>query len=210
MAWRVVGGVLVVLYPPAVYYVLTQHDGRFGILGLLALCIAVAGVRLRRAEPQQRLQVLAVPGALALLAVASLSLNDHRFVLALPVLINLALLATFASTLWTDMPLVERFARLQVDDLSPAEVAYCRAVTKLWSLFFILNGLAAGLLAWLAPMAWWALYTGLIAYILIGLLGAGEYILRKFRFGRYGTGLHDRVMSRLLPAPASARPEARQ
>lgn len=210
MLWRVVAGVLVVLYPAGVYYVLTEHDGRMGIIGLLSLSIAIAAVRLRGAQSGQRLQVLAMPGALALLAGASLMLDDHRFVLALPVLVNLILLSTFASTLWSDTPLVERFARMQVDDLSSAELTYCRSVTVIWSLFFIVNGGIAGSLAWLSPVSWWALYTGLISYLLIGMLGAGEYIVRKIRFGRYGSGLHDRLLSRLLPAPLSGRTEPNQ
>lgn len=210
MLWRVVAGVLVVLYPAGVYYVLTEHDGRMGIIGLLSLSIAIAAVRLRGAQSGQRLQVLAMPGALALLAGASLMLDDHRFVLALPVLVNLILLSTFASTLWSDTPLVERFARMQVDDLSSAELTYCRSVTVIWSLFFIVNGGIAGILAWLSPVSWWALYTGLISYLLIGMLGAGEYIVRKIRFGRYGSGLHDRLLSRLLPAPLSGRTEPNQ
>lgn len=207
MGWRVVGTVLVLLYPLAVYLALTRYDGRLSMLGLLTVAVMFGVLRWSQAESGARLNALAAPAMLACLAGVSLLLDDHRFVLALPVLINAGLLVTFASSLSTDMPLVERFARMQIDDLSPAELRYCRTVTVVWSAFFVLNGLAAGLLALLAPTAWWALYTGLIAYLLIGALGAGEYIVRKLRFGRYGTGLHDRLLSNLLPAPSVERGE---
>jgi uncharacterized membrane protein len=77
-------------------------------------------------------------------------------------------------------------------------------VTVLWCAFFTLNGAATGLLAALAPRSWWALYTGAIAYVLMGALFAGEYLVRKARFGRFGPGLLDRLLARLLPR-ASAR-----
>jgi hypothetical protein len=46
------------------------------------------------------------------------------------------------------------------------------------------------------------LYTGLIAYVLIGILGASEYVVRKARFREYGNGLHDRLLARVFPPTA--------
>ena len=136
---------------------------------------------------------------MAVLLALTAILNDHRFLLATPVLINLGLLIAFAGSLHTDRPLVERFARLQVDDLSAAEVRYCRRVTIVWSLFFVLNGATAGLLAVAAPLSWWALYTGLIAYLLIGVVAASEYVIRKHNFGRYNGSPVDRLLRMVLP-----------
>jgi uncharacterized membrane protein len=42
-------------------------------------------------------------------------------------------------------------------------------------------------LAAFAPVSWWALYTGFLAYILIGLGFTVEFIARKRRFRRFGT-----------------------
>jgi len=201
MFWVFVAAALVVLYPALVYLILTHYDGRAGLLWLLAVATALAVVRLRSAPSGERLRALGPAAALAALTAVGFALDDSRFVLALPVLINAALLIAFGSTLRGGTPLVERFARMQVEDLSPKEVRYCRSVTVLWSGFFVVNGLSAGLLAWLAPVSWWALYTGVIAYVLVGLLGAGEYVVRKYRFGRFGRGLHDRVLAAILPPP---------
>ena len=56
---------------------------------------------------------------------------------------------------------------------------YTRRVTQAWCLFFLFNALtAAGLALW-APLAWWTLYTGVIAYGLMGLLFAGEWLVRQ-------------------------------
>lgn len=191
--------VAVLIYPAVVYYALTRLNARE--LAWLLLPVLLAGVlaRLPRARSARYWDALKVPAVMALLIALTALLNDHRFLLATPVLANAILLAGFAGSLRTKMPLVERFARMQVADLSHDEVEYCRQVTWVWSLFFVLNGSTAALLALAAPLSWWALYTGLIAYLLIGLIGATEYVVRKYRFGRYGTTPIDRALRAVLP-----------
>jgi uncharacterized membrane protein len=135
---------------------------------------------------------------LALLLGAAALLDDPGFMLAYPTAVNVVLLVQFAWSLRTPLPMVERFARMQVTDLRPAEVRYCRAVTQVWIAFFALNGAVAALLALRAPRAWWALYTGAISYGLVGALFAVEYIVRKARFGRFGRNPFDRVLARAI------------
>lgn len=101
-----------------------------------------------------------------------------------PVLISLFMLVLFGSSLLRGMPLAERMARLHDPDLPPRAVRYTRQVTQVWSGFFLVNGLiAAGLTLW-APLAWWTLYNGLLAYVAMGLLFAGEWLLRQRVRGR--------------------------
>lgn len=96
-----------------------------------------------------------------------------------PVLVNLGLLAVFASSLYRGTPIIERLARLQEPDLPESGVRYTRRVTQVWAVFFLLNvAIATALTLW-APLSWWMLYNGLIAYGLIGLLLAGEYLVRQ-------------------------------
>ena len=58
-------------------------------------------------------------------------------------------------------------------------MAYTRKVTQVWCGFFVLNGgLALGTALW-ASDATWALYNGLIAYGLMGVLFAGEWVVRR-------------------------------
>jgi uncharacterized membrane protein len=192
--------VLVVAYPAAVYYGLTHLGARQLALVLVPLLVLTALARIPKQRRGAVRDALKAPAAMALLLSLTALFDDHRFLLATPVLINLVLLAGFAGSLRTAQPLVERFARMQVDDLSPAEIDYCRKVTQVWSLFFVLNGTVAALLALLAPLSWWALYTGILAYVLMGLLGATEYVIRKHRFGRFGEHLLDRLLQSVLPA----------
>lgn len=96
-----------------------------------------------------------------------------------PVLISLALFGLFAGSLVSGMPIIERLARLSEPELPPAAVRYTRLVTWVWLGYFIINaGIASGLALW-APLSWWTLYTGLIAYLLMGLLFAGEWLVRQ-------------------------------
>jgi uncharacterized membrane protein len=140
----------------------------------------------------------------ALLAASAL-LDDPRFMLAYPALVSGVLLAQFAWSLHKGRPMVELFARREAEDLSDGEVKYCRTVTAIWSLFFALNGLAAAALALWGPRSWWAIYTGGVSYGLIAALFAGEYLVRKARFGRYGRNPLDQLLGRLF-GNGAARP----
>jgi uncharacterized membrane protein len=62
----------------------------------------------------------------------------------------------------------------------PAHVpAYARKVTAVWCGFFVVNGAIAGGLALWGTERTWALYTGGVAYVLMGLLFAGELAVRQ-------------------------------
>ncbi|HET8932395.1 MAG TPA: hypothetical protein VFN67_03100 [Polyangiales bacterium] len=180
-------------YPLIVYFGLTHGSTRFAAWLLLTLTLGHALLR------SFQLQRLALRSALAApLCLAALWLDDRRYMLAMPVLINAGLFSLFFGSLRSPMPLVERFARMRVSDLSEAERSYCRSVTKLWSAFFVFNGATAAVLAARSSLDLWTLYTGLISYILVGLVGAGEYTVRKYRFGRFGDNLTDRLLRAVL------------
>lgn len=197
--------VLVILYPVAIGVGLSTFGARTVGLWILLVLVPVTLVRFRKAPREDLLAVLRVP--LVILAVVLLGVitDDARFVLAMPVLINLALLATFGASL-AGTPMIERFARMQEKDgLSDAQVRHCRQITWVWIAFFAINASIAAGLALFAPLAWWTVYNAGIAYGLMGLLFAGEYVLRQYRFRKYGAGLHDRLLSRIFP-PLTSEP----
>jgi uncharacterized membrane protein len=197
----VANAILIAGYPAAVYFGLLHLSARS--VGLLLLGLLLPGLvyRLRSAPAGQLWALAKLPLAVLALVVLAALFDDRRFVLALPVLINLLLLAGFLSSL-RSTPMIERFARLQKAELTDAQVRYCRRVTHVWCAFFACNAALSLLLACFASLATWALYTGLIAYVLIGALGASEYVVRKARFREYGSGLHDRLLARLFPPDA--------
>lgn len=159
------------LYPLAVWFGLTRFEPRWLALGLLALAL------LRAFAAREAVWWAAAAGASALV-LASL-LSNHGLPLKLyPVVVNAALLAVFAASLWRPPTVIERLARLQHPDLPPSGVAYTARVTRVWCGFFILNGGIALWTALAATDAVWALYNGVVAYVLIGALVLGERLLR--------------------------------
>lgn len=102
----------------------------------------------------------------------------------LPVAIQLMLMHFFGKTLTQKHApcLIERFVRLELPEFPPGILEYCRLLTVIWTGFFAFNVVVCLLLALVAPASWWALYTGVIMFVLTGLLMIGEYIYRHFRF----------------------------
>ena len=171
--------------------------GARGTAILLLATLAIGQIGLRtKAQGMHPMAGLWV--AAAVLLSLGAALNETRFMLAYPSIVNAALFFYFALSLRRGPPVVERFARMVVPDLPHAEVRYCRTVNVVWCGFFVLNGAAATALAFWAPRTWWAAYCGAISYVLVGALFATEYVVRKRRFGRYGRGFIDRSLARLF------------
>jgi uncharacterized membrane protein len=186
-------------YPLAVWAALALAGPRAaGALVLAALALRALPLW-RHAEPSAQRRVLVPVAAAGLPALVAVASGDPRLLLFVPALASLGLLYGFARTLRRGPPLVETIARLQVGELSPAEVRYCRTVTWLWCAFFAANALVGASLALRGSLAAWALGTGVLSYAVVGLLFAGELGVRSFRFRHYGSGPGDALMRRLFP-----------
>lgn len=204
MIASIVQGVLGVAYPIVIFFALAWLEPRE--IGLVVL--ALAGLRLITARFGKAMafarEVWLPALAIGVVAVGTAIWNDPMGLLLAPVMINASLLLSFGSSLFGERPIVERFARLQAGDLNDAEVRYCRSVTRLWCVFFVVNGSIALYLALAGDVKAWALFTGFISYVLIGLLFASEYVYRHWRFRRYVGGIADPLLKRCFPP----RPEA--
>jgi len=168
------------LLPLAVYQALQRFQPREVAMALLALVLLRSPAR--SVEFLHRYGLYAVPAALAL-AVLLWRSNDPVWVLAYPVIVNGLMLGMFAASLLRPPSLIERLARLRQPDLPPEGAAYCRRVTLVWCAFFVGNGSIAAWTALAASREAWVLYNGLIAYLLMGALFAGEWLYRRWRFG---------------------------
>ena len=165
-------GVLTVAYPALVYYGASHFQARWLALLLVALALA------RALATRERYWLLAAFAALALAGLSALS-NQLLPLKLYPVLVNSVLLVVFAASLRWPPSVIEKLARLSTPNLPDAAVAYTRRVTQVWCGFFILNGTIALITALYASAATWALYNGLIAYVLMACLFAVEYWVRK-------------------------------
>lgn len=181
---RVATVVLGIAYPIVVYVGLSRLSVRAVSLVLLAMLLLSALARAQGLE-RTRLRSAFVPMLpTALLSVIAGALDRQWALLLVPVLVNLGLLATFATSLRPGaVPMVERFARLREPELPEGGVAYCRAVTKVWIGFFVVNATISAALALWAPLPWWTLWCGGLAYACIGLVFAIEMAVRRWRFG---------------------------
>jgi uncharacterized membrane protein len=159
------------LYPLAIWYGLARFEPRW-----VALFLLVLGA-LRALASREPVWLGAAAGAAVLVLVSWFS-NDGLPLKLYPVLVNVALLCVFALSLRHPPTVIERLARMQHPDLPPEAIAYVTKVTRAWCLFFVANG---GIALWTALAtsdATWALYNGLIAYLLIGAMFLGERLLR--------------------------------
>ncbi len=159
-------------YPLLVYFGLGHFEPRY-----LALLLAGLAV-LRALSSRDRFWWWAAGAGLLLAAVSAVG-NQLLPLKLYPVLVNTVLLIVFGASLAHPPSMVERLARLREPDLDAHGVAYTRRVTQVWCAFFVLNGsIALATCLWASDKTW-ALYNGLIAYVLIGLLMGGEWLVRR-------------------------------
>ncbi len=170
--WAALTALVTLAYPLAVYWGLGHWEPKYlaGLLVLVALLRAFGSP-----DPLWRVAAL---GAAAL-ALASVLGNALLPLKLYPVLVNSVLLVVFVYSLRHPPTVIERLARLKEPQLPESGVRYTRRVTQVWVAFFVVNGGIALATALFASDATWALYNGLIAYGLMGLLFAGEWLVRQ-------------------------------
>ena len=162
-----------------------------GHLSPMVLAAALVTLMILRAwVTRNRAWMLAALGGV-LLAFAVKLLGDSWLPLKLyPALVSGAMLILFGASLLRPPTVIERIARLGDPHLPPEAVAYTRKVTWVWCGFFVFNGLAA-----LATAIWgseelWLFYNGLLSYVLMGVLFAGEWLLRRRLLARPVGDIH--------------------
>ncbi len=176
---RVGTGLLFLLYPFLIYLGLQEFQPRVlaGLLLIATVLRFVATKHDKSANNDTGMSLYWI--ATGTLAVIITFVTGSKLGLFLyPLLVNLALFTFFAISLFHPPTVIERLARRQRPDLPEKAIAYTRKVTQAWCLFFLLNGGVSAITIFHSE-AWWMLYNGFIAYILIGLMLVGEYLIRR-------------------------------
>lgn len=187
---KVLAVLIAVLYPVVIYITLSHYDASPRVLAALLVFIAlvyfIAHTDNARGETTKQVQfwgMIIVVGALALITFVT---ENAGYVKIYPVFINVSLLLSFGITLFRPPSMIFRLASMQDKIVRDSEgderlkiERYCRKVTIVWVIFFILNGLTAILTALFTSHFVWALYNGMISYILIGIIFVGDIIVRK-------------------------------
>lgn len=167
---------LAVFYPLLVFAGLKTGWWGPRQMGVVLLLMAVVRLALRKKNSVTDLWLIVPP---FLLALPALLLNQEIWVLIYPALVSGLLLLIFFISLYRPPTVIESIARLHDPDLPPKGVEYTRKVTQVWCVFLFCNGSIAGYTAFFASREIWALYNGLIAYVLMGAMFVGEWLIRK-------------------------------
>lgn len=168
-----------VVYPLIVYFALEHVQAKYlGIALLFVLLLRYRGRARRLASGMNRWAWGIAIAASCFAAIVWWS-NDELLLRMYPALLNVIGLMFFGHTLLYPPSMIERFARLQGNALSADGVRYTERVTWVWCAFFLCNGLAATYTALYSTREVWVLYNGLFAYCLMGVLFAGEWLVRR-------------------------------
>jgi uncharacterized membrane protein len=146
----------------------------FVVMALTLIVVRLATLR----SPAGRVWRMPLVTAAAIIAVLA-GLDTPLAVKAYPAAVSLVAASVFAATLLYPPSLIERIARVREPDLPPAGQSYCLKVTIVWTVWLSTNTIIAAALALAGNDEAWAIWTGFIAYLVMGALFAGEMAVRR-------------------------------
>lgn len=178
------------VYPLVVFLSLVILDVPVRIFSLFVIFVALvyilAATANSKKSPVKRsnIKLFVSAGVLFTGGVVCLLTGRTLFIKLYPVIINGIFLFTFGSTLFCPPNICFRFACLQDKKLAASLAsrrveAYCKRVTLIWCLFFILNGSIALYTVFFAGDKLWSLYNGGISYACMGILFTIEFLVRR-------------------------------
>lgn len=191
--------VVAAVYPVLVFSMLVVFRMPVRILSLCVVALACAfflsATGNRKSDGKSEKKALdwrpMLSSALFLLAgILCFVFNKKIFLKLYSVVISATMLFVFGSSLFFKPNIIFRFACLGDKSIKGSSFEsqvndYCRKVTVVWCVFFILNGSISAFTALhdfgndVLNDKIWSVYNGGISYILMGLLFAVEFIVRK-------------------------------
>ncbi|THB67351.1 MAG: hypothetical protein D6B27_04620 [Gammaproteobacteria bacterium] len=186
--------VSVLLYPLLVYFGLQSFDTRTVAVAILLILVSrfflsKKSTKTDKGIPQFRIVLICG----ILLVLVSLCADSEYGIKLYPALVSFGLLIIFASSFYWPPPIIERLARLMDKDFPDEAVPYVRRVTISWCVFFVINTSIALWTTFFADQKVWVAYNGFISYILIGLMFAGEFIVRKIVMHKIGVSKSEKT-----------------
>ena len=169
---------LLFLYPLAVYFGLQFSEP--ALIAALFIGVLIARYWLTKGSKVNlaHIKIVTISG-LALLGFATFA-NSELALKFYPVVISSCFLVVFAYSLYKPPSFVEVIAS-KFETIDEHGKHYTRIVTKVWCVFFIINGLIATATIYHPDPLVWLTYNGFISYVLMGILMAVEFIIRKLK-----------------------------
>ena len=191
--------VVAAVYPVLVFSMLVVFKMPVRILSLCVVALACAfflsATGSRKSDGKSEKKALdwrpMLSSALFLLAgILCFVFNKKIFLKLYSVVISATMLFVFGSSLFFKPNIIFRFACLGDKTIKGSSFesqvnAYCKKVTVVWCVFFILNGSVSAFTALYdfgndaLNDKIWSVYNGGISYVLMGLLFAVEFVVRK-------------------------------
>lgn len=191
--------VVAAVYPVLVFTMLVVFRMPVRILSLFVVVLACAfflsASGVRKSDGKSEKKALdwrpMLSSALFLLAgILCFVFNKKIFLKLYSVVISATMLFVFGSSLFFKPNIIFRFACLgdksvKGSSFEPQVNSYCKKVTVVWCVFFVLNGSVSAFTALhdfgndALNDKIWSVYNGGISYILMGLLFAVEFLVRK-------------------------------
>ncbi len=176
--------VLAVLYPILIFTLLVGLHLPVRVLSLCVIVLAAALFLSIRGSGKKDWKPLLSAGLFLVLGLACFLSNRLLFLKLYPLAVCATMLAVFAGSLLFPPNIIFRFASMADKSLPSSPYreqveSYCRKVCLVWCSFFIANGSIAAYTAFFCSERVWSVYNGGISYLLMGMLFAIEYIIRK-------------------------------
>lgn len=164
-----------VLYPVVVHLSILFEKNQLAFWYLL---LVLAWFALERLTLLLRLFVTV--SIIVLLLFFDQAMIAEKALYSIPVFICLTLFIFFANTLRAGQtPLITTIAQLTDESLSDSARSYTRKLTMFWCVIFLCMALECLLLATLAPIQVWSLFTNVVNYLVIMLLFILEFFIRR-------------------------------
>ncbi len=151
---------ILMLYPLLVYCGLESLGP-----GALAFLLLLASVARALFAKQGALQWVGILVAAALCG-AVIWTDSIDYLLVYPVLISLLVSFAFLLSLRGPVTLIEKVARLAGQQVPQYAKSYLRKLTLIWGILLLVNAVVAGYTACCMSLQFWALYNGLLSYLL--------------------------------------------
>ncbi|WP_091982125.1 hypothetical protein [Pseudoalteromonas denitrificans] len=172
----IVVGILLALYPFAVYFGLNYFSPQW--LSIIILSILILRVFLMKNALNKMPWIL--PASLLGGAGILISTFTNSFIgfKIYPILISFAMLSVFLYSYFKPPTLIETFARLKEPDLNDKGVKYTANVTLVWCVFFVINAVISSYTAFFTSLETWMIYNGFISYIIMACIMGIEFLVR--------------------------------
>lgn len=201
-ALGIISTLFILASPWVLYWTLSQHEVGVAAITLIGWVIVRSIPVLLSAKREQRRAALQLPAIALGFAFLGWVSDNGTWFLILPSATQATFGIAFLRSLSTT-PLIEHFARMVKPELSVAEQGHCRRWTRIWGIYLLVLAATGLVLAGWATLEVWAVYVGIVSYVLVGVLFAIEYFVRKIQFRDYGRNPLDFLLNKWFPATRS-------